>query len=316
MTEDIHVISIQQTLQDLSDIRDVDRYYLLQEIAKETKIDMETLLAFDAMYYNYTPTPKIDSFKDILVSQILMDKRYIPTINLDITAKGNKFWEYYVPKNVPTNTFRVVLPYRKQVLYQSGDKKKNIIAPQGQIIDIMNINGLNLENNIKPLFITTEFVKVRELLKNNNFIDCNLIKLSQEKTMLTNIKLEAEYERFINNFKEFNIFLEKYYYGDSFIIDVTRHNLLDPLINYLENEEIDQSYYRVLLNKENNHNKEVKLTKIKNQLQIKLKIYTNLIYKNFGNKYNLTGKLTTILSELPKDVRKYIEDEYTKKTII
>jgi hypothetical protein len=159
MTENINVISIQQSLQDLSDIRDVDRYYLLEQMAKDTKFDKETMLAFDAMYYNYTPTPNVNSFKDILINHVLLDNRYTPTVQLDISAKGNELWQYYVPKQVPTGTTRTVLPRSKKILFQSGSKMTNLIAPQGQIIDLISINNNPLEKYLKSMFMTTAFTQ-------------------------------------------------------------------------------------------------------------------------------------------------------------
>lgn len=313
MTESINVISIQQSLQDLSDVRDVDRYYLLEEMAKDTKFNKETMLAFDEMYYDYRPLPNVNSFKDILLSQVLMDSRYIPTVQLDITAKGNEPWKYYVPKDVPPKTTRTVLPRRKKILFKIGDKVSNFIAPQGQIIDIVSINNKLLDKYLKSMFMTTSFINEHNLMKNKNFINCANIKVSQMVISLKAIDLEPEYTAFIKNFKDFNVFADKYYTEDSFIIDILRLNLRGVLISYMEDNYIPIEAYKRLLSKEENKKKKVQHDLTKNKLQIKLKVYTNILKNNFGNKYKISGKLSTILTELPKDIQKYVEDEYSKK---
>lgn len=315
MTENINVISIQQVFQDLSDIRDVDRYYLLEDIAKALPVEKETVLAFDAMYYDYKRPTGVNSFKEILIEQVLSSKNYIPKVKLDLISKGNEPWVYYIPKEIPKDTMRTVLPMRKKILYDIGDKEKSIIAPKGQIVDVININGLDIKNNLKSMFMSVNFAKEYYSTKNKNKINCNNIVISNEKTMLTSIKLDSNYESFVNNFKDFVNFPDKYYYEESFVSDVISNGLLNPLLQFLDESYVDNKYIKILTDKKENDIKRVALQKEKDKRRIKLKVYTNIIYNNFGDKYKTMGRLSTILSNLPKDVRKYVEDEYRKKVI-
>lgn len=315
MTENINVISIQQVFQDLSDIRDVDRHYLLEDIAKSLPIERETVLAFDVMYYDYKSPIKVNSFKELLIEQVLLSKNYTPKVKLDLTAKGNEPWVYYIPKEIPKNTMRTVLPIKKKILYDSGDKEKYIMAPKGQIIDVININGLQIKDNLKSMFMSVKFGKEYYYTKNKNKINCNNIIISNEKTMLTSIKLDSNYESFINNFKDFVNFPDKYYYEESFVSNVISNNLLNPLLQFLDESYVDNKYIKMLINQKENDIKRVAIQKEKDKKNVELKIYSNIIYNNFGDKYKIKGRLSTILSNLPRDVRKYVEDEYRKKVI-
>ena len=167
MTETtINVISVQQSLQDLSDVRDIDRYELLLEIAKETKFDKETVLAFDCMYDDYHRAPNVNSFADILLNYVLKDKKYIPTVKLDLAAKANDPWKYYIPKDVPQGTMRAVLPEHRKIIIE-GTKPITLIAPQGQIVDILNIN----KKEVLPilLFILKfQSLMMKNILKHTN----------------------------------------------------------------------------------------------------------------------------------------------------
>lgn len=316
MTEStINVISVQQGLQDLSDVRDLDRYDLLTQMAKETKQDKETMLAFDEMYYDYTPFPSVKTFTDILLRYVLLQKKYTPTIKMDLDAQGNTPWAYFIPKEIPEGVVRTTLPVRKRVIVEYGSEKPTtVIIPEGQLVDIIKINNKDVKKFIKSLFLTSEYVSIYSSQKNKNLINCNKIKESRLLIDLKPIKLDPNYNGFLKSFKDFNIFRDNYYFEESFVSDIIRLQLRQFFIEYIEDYNIPEEAYTKILNEKKNTEKYVALTKEKNKNIVTKSIYINIIRNNFQDKYRTTGRLSSILSELPKDVRKYVDDEYTKKT--
>lgn len=313
MTEQvIDVISIQQTLQDLSDIRDIDRYDLLKDIAKREKMDQETVLAFDEMYYNYTPPPTLHSFKDIILSYILMDNHYVPTIKLDLTARGNNPWDYYIPKNIPPDTVRTVLPKDKKIII-AGTKNINLIGPVGQIIDINNINGKLLSSYQSSMFMTSLFNRTFNGYSNKNTIDCDILKVSKLLFGTKPITLDPEDQAFIAYFKELNIFRKKYHTEEAFLTDVIINRVRKAFVMFPTENYITSGVINSFLIERENHKKRIELKIVKDKNMIKRTVYVNIIKNTFQNKYSIAGKLSTILATLPKDVRKYVEDEYSKK---
>ena len=113
--KEIKIISVEKGFKNLYSINDYDLRDMLKKIAYECEMDIENTIGFADMFYEYKPQPKLDSFKDILINYALTDDRNTPHIILDIDTKSTYPWEYYISKETPSNTIRILLNEQKRL---------------------------------------------------------------------------------------------------------------------------------------------------------------------------------------------------------
>lgn len=159
--EVINVVTIQKGLEDLTDIRSLDREPLLNHIAKDTDLNLDSLLGFVDLFAIYKYKPNKTNALDILVNFVIDDvkpdykdqdkeKLKLKT-NLNITESGNNAWSYYLPKELSPDALRILLPRRTKI--------GKFIFPKDLFIDITEINGTKSSdtNGIVTVYTTAAF---------------------------------------------------------------------------------------------------------------------------------------------------------------
>ena len=284
MERNIRIINVEKGYKDLITIDDYDLRELLTELSEGCNLKLSEMLSFADSIYNYKIPPKIDSFKENVINYILTDQKMIPHIQLDLITKGNKPWEYYVPKSEPKNSLRIRLTSRKKVSFTYLDQKVFLIMPEREIIDILKINSIDI-SDYKSLYLTTKYYKDQ----NNSALEkdkkYDKVVVSYENKMIP-VELDYNYQVFVSDIN--SVYKNKYsniFYSEKQFIADTDISLFQGLIDFVYNKEIDPYL----------------LSKLKNDYIDKEQTYINNI-----NRYKAENKNASIKYL----IKKYFPDTY------
>uniref|UniRef100_A0A6C0LJG5 Uncharacterized protein n=1 Tax=viral metagenome TaxID=1070528 RepID=A0A6C0LJG5_9ZZZZ len=240
--KEIKIISVEKGFKNLYSINDYDLRDMLKKIAYECEMDIENTIGFADMFYEYKPQPKLDSFKDILINYALTDDRNTPHIILDIDTKSTYPWEYYISKETPSNTIRILLNETKKVIVERLGGDIPLIIPKGTFIDIKTINLDNI-NDYKNIFLTSKYYNIKNDMFSSYKSGCKSYSNKKYIKEHNYIDLEKEYMEFAEEVNSLypHKFRDKYYSVYSFI-QTTSGYLYRYLIEYLKSGELSSTY--------------------------------------------------------------------------
>ena len=324
-TETINVITIQKELQDLTDIRPIDRQDVLNSVASQTKLNLEVVLNFDYLYKLYVKPPKTDDITEVITNYILTYKKPKVVTNMNIKASGKTLWSYYLPKDPPSDTIRIDLP-----VYTKGstlsDSNSYFIFPKYQSLDIKSLDGVNIINKeaIRKYYNNT--------MNKSYFLDPKYLTVpvgkNKYKSLLNNIKniprepdkLPGIYRSFTKKIEETGIPINKNINDQSLYIgNILSLGLKSPFIDYLHNKQENLLGYEWTLYL-NNFNDAVSVKK-KEKEAIKEQIYRNSILNIIKiyfphENIELKSSISRIINSLDKKKREYVLSVYKSNQLL
>lgn len=314
--EKINILSVEKTIPGLDSINDHELLELLKKMSYECKVDKEDMRGFYDMFFQQVKPPNIDSFKEILITYILKDPKFTPYIKLDLSARSTQPWDYYIPKESPKDTVRVTLLQPKRVLVeQVNGKLIPLIMPQGQIVDIKNINMINL-NLIKSMFRTVEYHQVIQNIYSNYRTRCHPC-YSSKLTPLKYIDLDEHINHFIEQINNIGTYYRKQMtYNNQFIFSSLINNLLPTYIKYIQEGNLDTITLHNIRLKRDTQIKTILNNKLKSIEEVKNNIMKDLIKLHFPEVYKLYHQRVNykdIFKKLDNKSVNFIQREYETK---
>lgn len=315
MAETINVVTVQKDLNDLTDVRDVDRHDLLSTIsnnAPKGALDLETMLGFDNMFRRYIIPPDVNSVTDVIINYLLStNASYDITIKLDLKGQGKNIWEYYLPKEPSTGSMRLELPVRYKATVIPSERA--LVFPQGQSLDLYTINKQDITNKegINNLLLKIQQIKLPTFTPppRNKGTKINIKGLIKDKNKVLPLQIP-----FIKKIKSFGININSNVTTmEQFIANVLSMDLKSIYINYLKNKEgnLEGEIWSKYLSAQHKQKESIKLEALKTKETTYRNTILNIIrthYPLISVDYNMP--INNILNSLKTEEKEYVLSVY------